>query len=210
MITGKQYASRLMFNCTCETLHQWQWVESLPQKLEWSFWQVASSLPGADNSRFKIRSNYKHGSRPRVSSKHKCTPYLEYMSIGIELRDDQVTRLYRFQIWQHISKQEKGKPSLRSCLTITHKAQNHHLHHGWQWLAASTPNWLHQLLTVGIDKYTTQKTNFAPKEETSQVKKKSITLGVAIFTSSILPLRECCVETAFCAYKTVSWEHVTD
>jgi hypothetical protein len=63
MITGKQYASRVMFNCTCESLHQWQWVESLPQKLEWSFWQVASSLPGADDSRFKIRSNYKHGSR---------------------------------------------------------------------------------------------------------------------------------------------------
>jgi hypothetical protein len=57
---------------------------------------------------------------------------------------------------------------------------------------------------VGIDKYTTQKTSIAPKEETSQVKKKSITLGVAIFTSSILPLRECCVETAFCAYKTVA------
>jgi hypothetical protein len=57
---------------------------------------------------------------------------------------------------------------------------------------------------VGIDKYTTQKTNIAPKEETSKVKKKSITLGVAIFTSSILPLRECCVETAFCAYKTVA------
>jgi hypothetical protein len=43
---------------------------------------------------------------------------------------------------------------------------------------------------VGIDKYTTQKTSIAPKEKTSQVKKKSIILGVATFTSSILPLRE--------------------
>jgi hypothetical protein len=35
---------------------------------------------------------------------------------------------------------------------VTHKVSDHHLHHGWQWLAAITPHWTHKLSTVGVDK----------------------------------------------------------
>jgi hypothetical protein len=73
---------------------------------------VASSLPGANNSRFKIRSNYKHGSRSRVSSKHKCTPNLEYRSIRIELRDEQVTGYTDFRSDNISANRKKGNQAL--------------------------------------------------------------------------------------------------
>jgi hypothetical protein len=35
-------------------------------------------------------------------------------------------------------------------LWVTHKVSDHHLHNEWQWLAATTPHWLHQFLIVGV------------------------------------------------------------
>ncbi len=37
-------------------------------------------------------------------------------------------------------------------LIVAHKVSNHHLHHEWKSLAASTSHWLHQLLTVCVYK----------------------------------------------------------
>jgi hypothetical protein len=35
--------------------------------------------------------------------------------------------------------------------SVTHKVSDHQLHHEWWWLAAITPHWLHQLMTVNVD-----------------------------------------------------------
>ncbi len=49
---------------------------------------------------------------------------------------------------------EKNKCNY-NLVSICDKVSDHHLHHEWQLLAAITPHWLHQLLTVGVDNYTT-------------------------------------------------------
>jgi hypothetical protein len=49
---------------------------------------------------------------------------------------------------------EKNKCNY-NLVSICDKVSDHHLHHERQLLAAITPHWLHQLLTVGVDNYTT-------------------------------------------------------
>jgi hypothetical protein len=49
---------------------------------------------------------------------------------------------------------EKNKCNY-NLVSICDKESDHHLHNEWQLLAAITPHWLHQLLTVGVDNYTT-------------------------------------------------------
>jgi hypothetical protein len=49
---------------------------------------------------------------------------------------------------------EKNKCNY-NLVSICDKVSDHHLHHEWQLLAAITPHWIHQLLTVGVDNYTT-------------------------------------------------------
>jgi hypothetical protein len=43
---------------------------------------------------------------------------------------------------------------------ITHKVLDHRLPHGQQWWAAMIPQWFHQLLIMGVDKYTIICLNF--------------------------------------------------
>jgi hypothetical protein len=38
-------------------------------------------------------------------------------------------------------------------MRVAHKVIRHHLHHEWQWQAAMTTHWVHQLPTVGVDKH---------------------------------------------------------
>jgi hypothetical protein len=38
-------------------------------------------------------------------------------------------------------------------MRVTHKASVHQLHHKWQWWAAITTHWQHQLMMVGVEMY---------------------------------------------------------
>ncbi len=38
-------------------------------------------------------------------------------------------------------------------MRVAHKVTDHHLHQEWQWQAAMTTHWVHQLPTVGVDKH---------------------------------------------------------
>jgi hypothetical protein len=58
---------------------------------------------------------------------------------------------------------EKNKCNYK-LVSIRDKVSDHHLHHEWQLLAAITPHWLHQLLTVGVDNYTTICSEFQAKK----------------------------------------------
>jgi len=64
------------------------------------------------------------------------------------------------------SSKTKNKHDKNQCGHNTHKVSDHHLHYKCQWLAATTPHWLHQPLMLGVDKSTVIWSNFEQNDYT--------------------------------------------
>jgi hypothetical protein len=63
--------------------------------------------------------------------------------------------------------------------------RDHHLHHEWQWLAAMTPHWFSQLLTVGVDKHITICLKFQANNHKKAASQVSVTSVEAMWKTHL-------------------------